>query len=868
MSARQTVLPLLVLTVLVLAFFWKLAFTDLILARGDTYNYFYPYWDARNDAFRAGEMPLWTPEIFMGAPLFANPQLGALYPPNWLTAPLSAPDAIKISLLLHLIWAGWGVVVLFRATVNDAGRVAPLLAGMLYALGGYLGAHVEQINQLQGLAWLPWLIWLYHRALQRGRSPTNPLMLLLGMALALQFFSGHTQTVFSAGVTLAVYGVFHGLRSDARRGRQTLSAILLLLDAALVALLLALPQLLPTLELTGFSNRGGGLNPQEATAFSLPPTYVGRALLPAYGGQLFGEYIATLGVMGLGLALLGALSRSSQRFVWGMLAVLGLALALGRFNPLYWLLAELPGFNLFRVPARWLSLFALGGAMLAGLGWRELLRARPSPRWLMGIVGALLLLMFLTRFILPIDPADVAGSAMPTNGALLLWLMALGVWAALVWWQRPAWLLVALGVELFLASQIMPYQDLAPRDVYEGQRFTISQLSAYAAESSPPGRTLAISGLLFDPGERDTLRARYEATQLMDAQAVRHALVAIKRQEMLKPNLPLTWGLPSVDGFGGGVLPTIYYSQFTSLLLPSDSPRTVDGRLGEMLARPECRGACVPPQRWLDLTQTRYLIVDKVYDVWHEGVAYDTALPFSEWPTLPDFRGDTVGVLLREGATVREIALSDWPPADLAPAEALAVSLIDRRTGDFVQLTPPGWTRALSSDVKIYANQSVMPRAFVVHDAIAMPTTWDGTESALRWLADERFNPRQSAIVHGAPPLRSRGNDPNASSATITRYEATQIDIRVNAERDGYLVLTDAWYPGWRATLNGAETEVYRANGMFRAVRVPPGESVVSLRFAPTLWYASWAAGALLWGGLLLVLGWRVWRASRRDELV
>ena len=95
MTKFARIIPVLLLIALTLLFFWKLAFTDMILARGDTYAYFYPYWDARNGAFRAGELPLWTPDIFMGAPLLANPQLGTFYPPNWLTIPFRAPDAIR-----------------------------------------------------------------------------------------------------------------------------------------------------------------------------------------------------------------------------------------------------------------------------------------------------------------------------------------------------------------------------------------------------------------------------------------------------------------------------------------------------------------------------------------------------------------------------------------------------------------------------------------------------------------------------------------------------------------------------------------------------------------------------------------------------
>ena len=54
------------------------------------------------------------------------------------------------------------------------------------------------------------------------------------------------------------------------------------------------------------------------------------------------------------------------------LAALGVFLALGLYNPLYWVLFKaVPGFSLFRVPARWLLLYAFGAAMLAGIGLQE-----------------------------------------------------------------------------------------------------------------------------------------------------------------------------------------------------------------------------------------------------------------------------------------------------------------------------------------------------------------------------------------------------------------------------------------------------------------------------------------------------------------
>jgi hypothetical protein len=369
---------------LTLTFFYKLAFTDLILARGDTYAYFYPYWGVRDAALSHGDLPLWTNNLFMGAPLLANSQLGSFYPPNWFTISLDPPEAIRVSILIHVMWAALGAFLLARRTLK-LDLIPALIAGGAYGLGGHIGTHVEQINQLQGLSWLPWLVLLYDFALEK---PCQYLP-VMGMAWALQLLSGHTQTAFISGVGLGVYALVKGLTLDqpsitdggiTSRIRPLARPFFLLAADAIIAIVIASPQLLPTQELISISNRGGGLNQQEATAFSLPIELAGRGLLPSYDSQPFGEYIGYIGVIGLGLMVVGAFVETRRRWVWMALVVIGVIFAFGRFTPIYLTLAALPGFNLFRVPARWLSLSALGAAMLAGLGAQSLIGDQSSKR--------------------------------------------------------------------------------------------------------------------------------------------------------------------------------------------------------------------------------------------------------------------------------------------------------------------------------------------------------------------------------------------------------------------------------------------------------------------------------------------------------
>ncbi len=856
------------LIMLSLLFFHQLAFSGKILARGDTYEYFYPYWDARNAAFRDGRLPLWTPNLFLGAPTLANPQIGVYYPFNWLTAPFRAPTAISLSILLHSALAAAGACWLYREALSRRWLPA-LAAGVVYAFSGHLGAHVEQINQLQGLAWMPLLFALVQRAL-RNDVPARD-VLLLAIVWAMQIFSGHTQTVFISGVGLSVFALAQASGAGGRgaQWKEVRRALLILGCGFGIALALALPQLMPSLELLRLSNRSGGFDLGNATAFSLPPNLLGRALLPGYDGQLFGEYVGYVGLIGLGFALWALLSRplaDRRRWIWLLLAAVGLGLALGRYNPLYWLLAELPPFSLFRAPARFLSLFTLGTAVLAGLGIESLAldsgQERDRLRSISLVAGVLALLIALTAFVLQADPQLIFGDSAISGRGVLLWLGAALILVALLLMRRrwtPIAAFALLTAELFLASLNLPYNDLAPPEVYLGQRFTISQLLAYQAEERVAGRTLAISQLSFDPGDIAALRRRYDRLG-MDAAARFHALDAVKKGETLMPNLPLTWGIPTIDGYGGGITPTRHYALFSSLLLPADAELASDGRLGERLARPSCRGACIPDLAWLRATDTRYIIIDKVYDIWHDDIAYDTALA-RFWADgvsleLPDAVVDQARILHSAGASEdgSSVELSDgiWltivditDSSDLVDIwqqgeKILAVTLVNSRHPQiFFQLQPPGFERALSSDIKLYRLPPA-ERAFLAGASHVLPNDERGDAEALR-------------LRRAGEPLALQGAEArplegaSGGEAEIIAYEETLVTVRVKSPAPAYLTLKDTFYPGWEATVNSAPTPIYRANLLFRAVPVPAGDSTVVFRFEPTLWRAALYIGIALW---------------------
>ncbi len=917
-----------VLVILVIAFFWRLVFTDQILPRGDVFTYFTPYWAYRDAALRAGRIPLWNPELFMGAPLLANSQAGVLYPPNWPAILFDAPTAIKVSIVAHAAWAALGMYVFSRSSLGTS-QLGSLLAGATWALGGYFSAQVEHVNQVQGLAWLPWAFSLWDQARTRWRWIAG-----LGAVMAMQLLAGHSQTAFISGVGLGLWAVWHtvmawrarppgparGIRSPRSLPMAPLAT---LAAAATLAVLLSAIQLLPTLELARLSNRGGGLSFLEAVSFSLRPQLIGRALLPAYvEPALFSEYIAYAGIVSLSLAAAAAWRGRRDPYPGGLLllSAAGLFLALGAYNPFYWVLVRgVPGFALFRAPARWLALWAFGVSALAGQGLDQLSAPNYRERWLWALPGLLAGLLAGLAPLAALSAAEVAGASAPAPGELAAWALIMILTSLLIAWlahSRQAAtayggpLLASLAcVELFIASRALPYNNLSTPAAWSSQRPAISTLLAEQAGRPAPPRFLSLSDIRFDPGDLREIEAVFGPH--LSQQGLYDYVIATKQKEVLTPNLPMAWGIPAMDGFDGGILPTRDYTRFTGLFLDAAGAVSPDGRLRENL-----KG--VPDLYWLEVANVGYLITDKVYDAWLDGVYYDlqftrplhasaggpappplTAVsprPFSATavgivghvegaPGLPD--GTQVGSVmvayegmgapmnavvlplrlgyeLAEGepaaaqhrvpppagaftpqrpGIVEYRALMQWGPPAL-PVEEVVISphagfpgtlvvrgitLIDERTGVFQPLSLWPSIRVIhSGDTKVYAFSHARPRAYVV----CAPIVVAEIESAWELLPARD----QTVIVDPEPPPASNCEPGAAGDALITTYEPERVAVEAEARVQGsYLVLSDAWYPGWQASIDGEPASVLHANGLFRAVRLPEGrhEVVFTYRSRP-----------------------------------
>lgn len=153
-------------------------------------------------------------------------------------------------------------------------------------------------------------------------------------------------------------------------------------------------------------------------------------------------------------------------------------------------------------------------------------------------------------------------------------------------------------------------------------------------------------------------------------------------------------------------------------------------------------------------------------------------------------------------------------------------------------------------ELAVYRNNEALPRAWVVHDVL----TVDSSTATLAALQAADFNPRYRAIVQSTEGLPAQMAPTTAEEVVqVIDHSSNTLTVAVEATSPGLLVLSELWYPGWRATRNGEAVPVLRTNGALRGVSLPAGKSTVTLSFTPDSWRAGLLAAIAGWILLFIV---------------
>lgn len=511
-----------VLALATLGFFWRVVAGQNWMPAdgGDLVSFLYPTYRFTAAALADGALPLWNPHLYGGAPHVGDIQAGFLYPPNlllFLLRPAFPYSALQGLSIAHIWFAGAGMYLWLVRGLRTR-RIAALAGALAFMFSDAFVTHFGNLNFNGVASWLPWVFWAFGSPLDSALRPVVARLIraaLAGVLLAVATLAGHIQATLFIALALAFYAACEVWLAHAEPDVKVrgAAAVLALAVCFLVAVLLAAPVLLPSLQLAGQTARADW-SYAETAGYSLSPAQWIGWLIPGFFGRgpqfHWGAWprveIGYLGILPLILAGL-ALALRRERRTWALaaLAAGSFLLALGIYAIPHGWLTLLPGFGQLRAPARFVLLtdFALAG--LAALGLDILLRPLSGPAavvfnrawrlvgrataavWAVAVPLAYLALLLVQDR----DPAiviriSITLIAVVTFAGLLaassLWLTA---WRS--GWPRAntlGWL--AAGLIFLDVASLAAYQDLGTQD--PSQSFEQGPIAAYLAAQPGPFR--------------------------------------------------------------------------------------------------------------------------------------------------------------------------------------------------------------------------------------------------------------------------------------------------------------------------------------------------------------------------------------------
>jgi len=868
------------------------------------------------EALHSRALPLWDPYIFAGHPFLANGQHSALYPLSLVFYVLPLWRAYGVFAWLQLGVAG--IFAHLLARVLGVRRLGGLIAGITFQFSGFMLVSVVHPMVIAGASWLPFILAMVELLVRQrpalGRTPaTLPWALLGALGLGCQMLAGHAENTYFVLLVTGAFAVWRLISSftpsssthlpsthlppieetskwvdEAKHLVRPVSwlAVMLVLGLALGAV-----QFVPLVEVVTTSFRGGeaAASLQQVLGWAYPwrrlitfgiPNFFGN---PAHHGyfDLFtwrwepaltfadGQYIdwgiknyveggAYLGLLPLFLSAIAILSyvirpasyvRRRPSYVsrlasqaritnhasritnhalrithhasritshpipfFTLLALFSLGCIFG--TPLYALVYALPVLEQSHSPFRWVFPLTLSVAVLAGFGVGVVQRTRSEVQGPKSKVQSRIsnLKSQISNLFL-----------LNTSFSLITVLAALAFWVGIA-------VLAGLALSRVFFVQIEP---LIAR-TFLGLAKAPAAFPDHRAFYSYEFKWVALFGLLLT-GTGIVLR-------------VSRCPIFVRRRPVWEF---LAVGLLVLDfvTFGAGFYPAVdpalldyvppvveflrqdptpwRYATFT----PPGTTKTMSANVGMFYGLQTVAGY----DSLFSRTYADYMALIEEQD----ELQYNRIASFGEWSSL------------------------DSPLTDLLNVKYVVTE---------IEIPNPAKYRLVYQDaaVRVYENLAALPRAFTLPTSAAVVA--EDVAQALRTYDPHHFVILESAVQD--TPVRDQPETWNLKPETITHYTINEVWVDVRVDGSSWLVLADAYFPGWKAFVRpqGAgedaeqQVEIYRVDGAFRGVPVEPGAWTVRFKYSPDSVklgaFVSFIAGMLV----LFLTGLYLWRFFYREE--
>lgn len=731
-----------------------LFFGPILASRGELYGsdaifYFVPLKQFIHESVNEGGcLPFWNPYVFSGIPLISNIQASMFYPFGVLYYLLPPDSAYTWSILLHCLIGGFSMLALMRSL--GLSILPSSVSSIVFCFNGFFLGHLfaGHLTFVQSYVWIPMVFLFVHRFCVSLRARHGA---AAGVLLGIQLLGGFPQIAFYTVLAVLAYGGFRAVELLWMSAWRKAAFLVLGLGCVLaIGASLAAMQLLPTWEFSALSTRSGGLSYDFATYDSLHPKELLSFLLPdLYGSAVDGTYWRTpdvwhywetcgyVGILPLFLVFIGRQNgeRTGTRWFFALLIVAALFLALGKHNPLYFWIAQLPGFRSFRIPAQIIFLYVFGMAVLAGFGLEGMRRGG----WRFHQSG--LLLWLPAFFVLMLSLIGIQLFSTEFFLGLFRWLAASGVTHAnLEALGGRTWTGILRGAVLFVSCVAI----LAAR---RSGRLSWAATAALCV-------FLVITDLyLFGhdfirPHDYDQTMAKANLVSHLPNNPAEGRVITLR--DSFESNDSMRYQFPSILGYDPLLLRRyVYWIQSSQGLAQNDHVVNLVA-----VRRPE--------DKLIKLLHPKWLVAE------NNVVPLNNDFPYALF---------VAGHVLRSGEdALQEIRGRDFDPTRTVVLESRSDASLVEKNG--------------------------------------------------------------SARVHGTFEVKS--------------YENEQIRFGVSVNQPAYMVLSEIYYPGWEAEVDGVEVPILQGNYLFRVVPLEAGTHEVELTFVS--WPFRIGAGISLIA-LLLVAG-------------
>lgn len=828
-ARREDAGALSIICLFFLLFFGRTLAAGRFLVAADAFYYSYPLRTVAWRAIRDGALPLWTPHVMAGYPLLAMSQLGLGYPLTWGYLFLPGHLAEEVYILAPFLLAPTFTYAYTREIGRS--RLAALLAALSFTYGGMMLSKLGVIGAPTNSAmWLPLILLAVERARTRRLLPC---LLLATGAFAMSVLNGHGQSFLYVCIVALAYAAYISAmaltRRDAVTGRLNGGPIWQPLAVAFGGLALSLGlaafQILETMRAVRRSVRST-LAYEVFSAGAFTPLITLKSFIaPVYHYVEVSTYMPPLA---LALAVFGSIRAlraeplgDARVGFWLLVALVAYVLMLGAATPLNALLYHVPIYNRFRYPSRHAFEWTFAISILSAYGWdaikTKLTRANAAP---MNEARA----NDTDSHAATVHDATVHDATLPDAR----FQDARGSWRTGAW---PGALLV-LALSLFVGGCWWRAIGQPP--------------SALPGPDTGFGTGLAESSYIFwklcftllvcvalwlswrVAGARP--RAALSACVIMAACFVEPFIMAS------------TWWFPDAKFAGRftNASPAIrmlrayapeenrVYTRVNLYLVPGYPPVPPPLELPNLPALDRIHNVAGYEQLVLErfsraLGNVGPDAVNLRYDI--QG-APDTSI-FEDRSHVLDLLNTSFVV------TFANLSAAPAPPSAAPPATAPP------------NLSPARWETMLDEDgVLVLRNRRAQPRAWLVAEARAV----DG-EEALRRIRGEKsdgggvgggagaakeFAPRRTALLEvSAEELPRLPGGPLAPESTIrlVEYEPTRLALETDAPTATVAVVSELFYPGWTATVDGIAQPIHLTNFLLRGVALPPGRHRIEMQY-------------------------------------